>query len=279
MEKSFGVIGGDRRQAELARLLMADNDSVCTYGLRAWKAPGAEPLEKVVMADVIILPLPLCSRDGVLNCQEKPMRTMDLFRRLKPTQRILAGQVKPQQKKEAELCGLEIEDYFLREELTVANAAATAEAAIQVAMDQLEETLLGMECLVIGFGRIGKLLSHRLAGMGAKVTATARKAEDLAWIRAYGFRAEETMELEGKLGSYGLVFNTVPRLTLDAALVSQLNKECLCIDLASCQGIDLAAAEQLGMPNIWARSLPGRFLPCTAAKAVRDAVYHILSEG
>ena len=207
------------------------------------------------------------------------MRTMDLFQWLKPTQRILAGQVKPQQKKEAELCGLKLEDYFLREELTIANAAATAEAAIQVAMDQMEETLLGMDCLVIGFGRIGKLLSHRLAGMGAKVTATARKSEDLAWIRAYGFHAEKTTGLHGKLGSYGLVFNTVPYLILDASLLSQLKKDCLCIDLASCQGIDLAAAEQLGVPNVWARSLPGRFLPRTAAKAVRDAVYHILSEG
>ena len=279
MDKRFGVIGGDRRQAELARLLMADGDSVCTYGLRAWRAPGADSLEKAVTADVIILPLPLCNGDGVLNCQEEPMRTLDLFRRLKPSQKILAGQVKPQQKKEAELCGLEVKDYFLREELTIANAAATAEAAIQVAMERLEETLLGMECLVIGFGRIGKILSHRLAGMGAKVTATARKPEDLAWIRAYGFRGEETMALDGKLRGYGVIFNTVPHLVLNATLLSQLREDCLCVDLASCQGIDLAAAEQLGLPNVWARSLPGRFLPCTAAKAVRDAVCHILSEG
>lgn len=278
MEKSFGVIGGDRRQAELARLLMADGGAVFTYGLHAWRAPGTESLEKAVSADVIILPLPLCSGDGVLNCQEKPMRTQDLFRRLNPAQTILAGQIKPHQKKEAELFGLEIEDYFLREDLTVANAAATAEAAIQVAMERMEETLLGMECLVIGFGRIGKLLSHRLVGMGAKVTATARKTEDLAWIRAYGFRAEETMELDGKLGSYRLVFNTVPHLVLGASLIAQLRSDCMCVDLASCQGIDLAAAEQMGVQGVWARSLPGRFLPCTAAKAVRDAVYHILLE-
>lgn len=206
------------------------------------------------------------------------MTTLDLFQRLRPEQRILAGQVKAQQHGEGKRYGLVLEDYFLREELTVANAAATAEAAVQIAMEQLEHTLLGMECLVLGFGRIGKLLSHRLTGMGARVTATARKAEDLAWIRAYGFQAEETTDLDGKLGTYGVIFNTVPHPVLGTQLLSQLKTGCLCVDLASQQGIDLAAAEELGLPALWARSLPGRFLPCTAAETIRDTVYHILSE-
>ena len=33
MNKTFGVIGGDRRQAELARLLAGDGHSVRAYGL------------------------------------------------------------------------------------------------------------------------------------------------------------------------------------------------------------------------------------------------------
>ena len=275
MEMSFGVIGGDRRQVELARLLAADGHSVCVFG----PGEGKTPLEQTVKADVMILPLPLCRGDGVLNCEEFPMTTLDLFRRLRPEQRILAGQVMPQQREEASRFGLVLEDYFLREELKVANAAATAEAAVRVAMEHMERSLLGMECLVIGFGRIGKLLSHRLAGMGANVTATARKPEDLAWIRAYGLHAENTGMLDGKLGTYGLVFNTVPHPVLGGELLLQLQKGCLCVELASKQGIDLAAAEKLGLPNLWARSLPGRFLPCTAAEAIRNTVYHILSEG
>ena len=66
----------------------------------------------------------------------------------------------------------------------MANAAATAEAAIQVAMERLDRTLLGMECLVLGFGRIGKLLCHRLHGLGARVSAAARRPADLAWVSA-----------------------------------------------------------------------------------------------
>ena len=141
MNKTFGVIGGDRRQAELAGLLEADGRTVRTYGLGAWRSGGETSLRRAAACDVVILPLPLCQGDGVLNCQESPVPTLDLFRSLRPEQLILAGQIKPKQLREAELCGLKLEDYFLREELTVANAAATAEAAIQVAMEHLDRIL------------------------------------------------------------------------------------------------------------------------------------------
>ena len=275
MNKTFGVIGGDRRQAELARLLAGDGHSVRTYGLDHWKPVGADTLDRAAAADVVILPLPLCRGDGVLNCVEGAVPTADLFRRLRPRQRILAGQVRPQQRREAEDLGLTVEDYFLREELAVANAAATAEGAVQTAMEHLDRTLLGEECLVLGFGRIGKLLSFRLHGLGARVTATARRPEDLAWIRAYGYRALETGKLDGRLSAFGAVFNTVPSPVLGTSLLGQLTEDCLLIEQDSVRGIETAAE---GRPVLWARSLPGRLSPRSAAAAIRDAVYYILLE-
>ncbi len=273
MKKTFGVIGGDRRQAELARLLREDGNTVLTYGLDRWKPGGERSLEEAASADAVILPLPLCKGDGVLNCEEgSAVPTLDLFRRLRHQQRILAGQVRPAQQREAESCGLVLEDYFLREELAVSNAAATAEGAIQVAMERMDAALLGADCLVIGFGRIGKLLSHRLHGLGARVTATARKPEDLAWVRAYGYTPLETGRLEGHLSSFRAVFNTVPSSVLGRPLLAQLPLDCLCVDLASVRGIE--PAENV----VWARSLPGRLTPRTAAAAIRDAVYYILLE-
>ena len=145
-------------------------------------------------------------------------------------------------------------------------------------MDRMDRTLLGMDCLVLGFGRIGKLLCNRLHGLGARVTAAARRPSDLAWIRAYGWRAVNTYSLDGNRSDFGIVFNTIPSLVLEGPLLAQLPQECLCVDLASVQGIDLAAAERLGLPNVWARSLPGRLVPRTAAAVIRDAVYYILME-
>jgi len=275
MNKTFGVIGGDQRQAELSRLLSVDGYVVRTYGLDRWKGVGADTLEHAASADIVILPLPLCKGDGVLNCEEGAVPTADLFRRLCPGQRIFAGRVAPQQKKEAEILGLTVEDYFLREELAVANAAITAEGAVQTAMEHLDRTLLGLDCLVLGFGRIGKLLSCRLHSLGARVTATARKPGDLAWIRAYGYQALETGGLNGHLSAFGVVFNTVPSLVLTKPLTDQLAKDCLLIDLASVRGIE---AGPDGPEVLWARSLPGRLAPQSAAAAIRDAVYYILSE-
>ena len=278
MERTFGVIGGDRRQAELAKLLAQDGNRVTTYGLSQWKSGFEGPLERAAGADVVILPLPLCKGEGVLHCDECPMTTRDLFACLRPEQEVLAGQVRQAQRLEAAEYGVVLRDYFRREELTVINAAATAEAAIQVAMEQSDRSLLGLPCLVLGFGRIGKLLCHRLQGIGADVATTARRPEDLAWIRAYGFRCLRTDRLDGNLSGFGLVFNTIPSPVLNDALLRQLPNDCVCIDLASVQGIDSAAAERAGVVSVWARSLPGRMVPRTAAKAILDTVYYMILE-
>ena len=198
--------------------------------------------------------------------------------RSRATWEILAGQVKPPQRREAEERGLRLEDYFLREELTVANAAATAEAAVQVAMERLDRTLLGMDCLVLGFGRIGKLLSLRLQGLGARAAAAARKPEDRAWIRAYGLPALDTGRLAGRLNGFPVVFNTVPALLLNRPLLEELPEGSLIVDLASVPGADQAAAEELGLSYLRARALPGRVKPAAGAEAIFDTVHTILKE-
>ena len=53
MNKTFGVIGGDRRQAELARLLAGDGHSVRTYGLDRWPPVGAAKLDRAAAASLL----------------------------------------------------------------------------------------------------------------------------------------------------------------------------------------------------------------------------------
>ena len=158
-------------------------------------------------------------------------------------------------------------DYFAREELEIANAVPTVEGAIQIAMEELPTTLFGTRVLVLGFGRLGKLLAHRLKGLGANVTVAARSYGDLAWIQAYGCKSERMEQLDGWLGGYQLVINTV------------LRPDCLIIDLASKPGgVDFEGAAQLGVKVIWALSLPGKVAPVTSGKIIRDTIYHILGE-
>ena len=68
MKQTIGIIGGDRRQAELAGLLAQDGHPVRTYGLEEWLPESGCALEQAAAAEVVILPLPLCREPGILNC-------------------------------------------------------------------------------------------------------------------------------------------------------------------------------------------------------------------
>lgn len=276
MKPCFGVLGGDRRQAELCRLLRRDGHMVCTYGLEEWGESGT--LEDAASAKTVILPLPVRGGEGLFNCAGLRTEPEALLEQFHPGQLLLAGRVDAALAEKAAACGLTLEDYFAREELTVTNAAITAEGAVQVAMEHLDRTLLGMDCLVMGFGRIGTMLCRRLRGLGAHVWTFARRPESRAWAAACGYGVISPNQLPEELGRFSTVFNTIPSLILDDTLLRRLPEGCLCVDLASTPGIDLAAAESLGYTAVWARSLPGKLAPVTAAAAIRDTVYHILEE-
>lgn len=279
MRKRFGVIGGDRRQAELARLLVQEDYVVRTCGLSLWQAPGETTLETAAQADIVVLPMPLCKEPGLLNWSGDPLSTAELFSCFRPEQQIYAGKVENQQAEEAQALGLTLRDYLKREELAVANAIPTAEGAIQLAMEHLPVTLWGTEVLVLGYGRIGKVLARELSALGAKVTVAARKAEDRIWAESFpGCLALSMEELDGNLDQFRAVFNTVPAMLLDRSRLEQLRPDCLCMDLASCPGLDAEAAEVLGLSLIWAKGLPGKVAPVTAAKAIRDTIVHDLEE-
>ena len=268
----FGVIGGDRRQAELARLLRADGHAVavCGHGERGGAA--------AYLSDAAILPLPLCAQEGQIQIGEKLTAAEEVFRRFPRGQIVLAGNVAPAQRREAEAAGIRLIDYFEREELTVANAAATAEATVQVLMEHLDRVLRGAECLILGCGRIGKFLAMELLALGARVTVAARKRADLAWARGSGASALAFDALDGRLAAFDAVINTVPAPVMGSALLAQLPPRCLCVDVASVQGIDLMTAQTMGHDAVWARGLPGRLVPRTAAEIIRDTVCQILRE-
>lgn len=278
------VIGGDQRQAKLAQLLGNDGHTVHTFALeQAQECRDTEEadLTRVQLADCVVLPLPVTGESGSVNTplSQRKLLLADLLDALRSDQIICAGRVSEENRAMAEKRGLELRDYFAREELAVANAVPTVEGAIQIAMEEMEITLRDARVLIIGYGRLGRLAAHRFDSLGAKVSVAARKWSDLAWAEAFGYGVEQTELLDGWLCGYDLVVNTVPARVLDGERLSELKKDCLVIDLASKPGgVDLQEAGRLGVKVVWALSLPGKVAPVTAGKAIQSTIYNILRE-
>lgn len=81
------------------------------------------------------------------------------------------------------------------------------------------------------------------------------------------------------LGTYDVIFNTVPAPVLDRALLARTGTDCVLLELASPPGgIDGEAARDLGRRLIPSPRPAGTGGPRTAAAILLDSIYHILEE-
>lgn len=170
-------------------------------------------------------------------------------------------------------------DYYKSETLTMLNAVPTAEGAIFCALENSEITIYKSKCLVIGNGRIGKVLSDRLRGLKADVCVSARKESDIAYITACGFDAIKTNDLSEHISKFDFIFNTVPHLVLTDKVLENCNKNSLIIDLASKPGgTDFEAANNKNIKTIHALALPSKIAPKTAAMFIANTIIKYLTE-
>jgi dipicolinate synthase subunit A len=290
MYKKVSVIGGDLRIVNLIELLAKDDFLVYTYGLE-----NSEDLiesqnvrkctsisELVNSSEIIIGPVPMTNDSENLSApfSEEKISIEELINTMaNKNKTFLAGQLSEKIINNLQEKNVKYIDLLKREELVVLNTIATAEGAIQITMENTQKTIHGSNVLIMGFGRVGKVLAKMLDGIGAKVSCEARKNSDIAWIKAYGYNPIHLSELESELGNYDIIINTIPFQILDENRLKCIKKECTIIDLSSNPGgVDRRAARELGLKLIWALSLPGKVAPMTSAEFIKETLYHILKE-
>ena len=167
--------------------------------------------------------------------------------------------------------------YARREEYQIAIARLTAEGAI--ALLRPETGLSGAHILLLGYGRIARLLARELQKAGALVTAAARSGEQRAWAEAEGIEALPLDALSGALDRFDVIIGTIPAPVLTEPLLALVRKDALLLELASAPGgIDAAAAHERGLRYIRAPGLPAKYAPERAAVILRDAVYAAAAE-
>lgn len=275
MEKRISIIGGDRRNIELYKLLKEECDTKI-YAVKGDNINNVSTLEEALDTDIIVCGIP-CSLDGeTINASEK-ISYMDLFNAMKKGQKLFGGVINEKIISLAEKKEIECFDFMKSEEFAILNAIPTAEGAIEIAIREMPITIHNANVLILGFGRIGKLLAKMLDVIGANLTVAARKPEDFAWINAYKYNGITYSELNENIGKYDVIFNTVPSIIIDEERIKLLDKQCLIIDLASKPGgVNLKAAEKEEIKVVWALGLPGKSAPVSAAKYMKEVIYRNL---
>lgn len=291
MKKTIGlaVLGGDKRQVSMVAYLAEAGYRVSTWGLpHTDLSPQAHPSKDwesaLESANVVILPLP-ASRDGVRLFSpllDESVLRLDILLQFLHEKVVIGGRIPEHFLTACEANGIQCIDFFDSEILQLKNALPTAEGAIEIAMRELPVVLDGVKATVVGYGRIGELLAQKLCALGVKVTVAARRKEvltraALSHCKTLHLEGESTKSLSHIDPDTRMIFNTVPCRLFTRSVLTQISKKCVLIDLASAPGgIDMEAADALGIRAVWGNALPGKYAPESAGIILAQTVESIL---
>lgn len=299
MGYNFFIIGGDKRILYLAQDLKEEKNNIKLYGFDKLfdneeifeddDFKMAKSLNEIDKNDIIISAFPM-SFDGEniyapFAKEDKIIKLDELEKILKDKNHILfAGKIPDKIKKQNENKKEQTEnqtgiyDFYDDEKITILSTISTAEGAIAKAIEETEISLDGANVLVLGFGRVGKMLANKLYAMNANVYVEARKERDLAWIRALGYNSIPLTKLNENLCKMDIIFNTVPAMILDKEKLILLNRKILIIDLASKPGgVDFETCKKMKFNASLYSGIPGKVAPRTVATYLKDYIMDKIS--
>lgn len=282
----FGFFGGDNRQVYMAKALLLQGYSVATYCL-ASSIQHVNHIQVQTLSDlfeqskVLIGPIPM-TRDQVsvvAKTENVDLTISHVAFLLKAKHVLIAGNIPSVIEEQCKAKGTSSFDLMKDEKITILNAIATAEGTIMEAILSSPINLHGSNSLVIGYGRCGKVLAHKLKALDSDVTVAARSGEALSLAHSFGHRTIHLLELPALLPSCDYIFNTVPTLILDRNLLNYVNKEATIIDIASAPGgVDFDYARQLNLTAKLSLGLPGKVSPKTSATIIVTEILSFLKE-
>lgn len=273
---NYVLIGGDARMQSLYRRLKRDGESVFCYAMETAPLPdGAKCTELPKNADVYVLPLPSEKRRGHINAPfcPSPPETARLFAELPQGALVCGGKVSAEMRETAEMFGIRLYDCMLLPDFVVGNAAITAEAAVSLLMEATPDCIAGKRILVLGRGRIGKLLGDKLRALGAEVWVMSGNPEAAALAQALGFGV---LPKGGGTSGFCMAVNTAPAMTLSPSQQREFDAGCVLLELASAPGFDPDETAHCRLIN--APGLPGKYAPDACGELLRNAVNLIVKE-
>lgn len=284
MKENFTVIGGDLRISTLAKLLAEDGNNVFVYGMenanfieentKIIKCKSVE--EAIKSSNIIIGSIPFSKSKNEMYAifSEEHIQIDELIKGDNSKKIFIAGSISEDSKEILEKNYMEVVDIMEYEQLAILNTIATAEGAIEVAIKNTDTILHGKNVLILGFGRVAKIVAKKFQGLSANITCAARKPSDFAWITALGYNLIDINTIETEFWDFDIVINTVPKIIVDKDRMKFMKKNVLLIDLASEPGgFDKNDAKTLDLKLICALALPGKIAPVTSAEFIKQTIY------
>jgi dipicolinate synthase subunit A len=282
------VVGGDARQLEVIRRLNELDAILQLIGFDALETPiGGVRMSKLVpqalaATDAMILPVVGTDDNGRIESvftSEELTLTDELMGALPKHVRVFTGMAKPYLKNLCETFSIRLTELLDRDDVAIFNSIPTAEGAIVMAIQNTDFTIHGAKSMVLGMGRTGITMARTLQGLGSRVLAGVRKPEHYARAWEAGFEPFYMGQLQERVESADLIFNTVPSLILTAEVIARMPKHVLIVDLASRPGgTDFRYAEKRGIKALLAPGLPGIVAPKTAGRILADTLGQLLLE-
>lgn len=279
-----GVFAGDKRQVYIALSLLNKGYQVYSYKLSNQiehknhvEVFGLDDLMK--NCRVLIGPIPL-TKDLVTISDGTVCESENTITHLLNKNHMLIGGMLPSDI--VKLCnkkGAFFYDLMKSDKIAIMNAVATAEGTIMEAIRSSDINLHQSLCLVLGYGRCGKVLADKLKGMGAYTTVAARNDKDLAYAHSAGFSTIKLCDIKTALASYQYIFNTIPALVLDQECLKLVSDDVVIIDIASAPGgVDYEYALNRGINAKLCLGLPGKVAPKASADILVNEIEALLKE-
>lgn len=241
-KRKFLILGGDTRQIKLAEKLSGCGYSVSTFCLDNIKLDNVKSygaLEEATEEEsIVILPTPTLRENELINTplSAGKIKIQELAHCLTQRHTVFCAMLGEEYTKLFTQKKIKIYDYAKREEFILKNAVPTAEAALEIAINQTLHTIHGCKSLVLGYGRIGKVLSGYLKSLGSSVTASARSITSAAQASVNSIKFVNLSELSKCINDFDIIFNTIPAEVLPVTLLVKVKPQAVIIDLASKPG-------------------------------------------
>ena len=261
--KNIIIIGGDKRQEELNRLLLVEGYR-CIYINSCEKSKTDL---KISDNDAVILPVPVTkdketvfSSNGIFS-----YKLNEILSLLNKTNLVFGGGFPEEVKDYLAEKHISYFDYLESEEFTLYNAYLTGLGAVRLLNGSSGGDVRGKKVLVTGFGRVAKFTAQSLIREGCDIYVSARNNIQLTEAECIGYKTFELGKISSFLYIFDYVFNTVPHNIFSFEDINHFRGKYF--ELASAPyGVNREYFAGRDTDYIDGGSLPGRFLYLSAAK-------------